>query len=263
MSIRNIGEKVKKMRMDKGLSQQDLANVLKISRVSISQIESNKRQLMINELIQLSQLFNISLDEFLNLSKSHKVQIVPEKEKTFKKQEMRISIPQKNINKFKQVLLYILNKIGSKPNIGETVIYKLLYFIDFNYYERYEEQLIGATYIKNHHGPTPIEFKKLIDQMIRNKEIVKVKDQYFQYPQTKYLPRVNPDLSILKANEIELINDVLYTLSDKNATQISEYSHEDVPWKYTKDNEIIDYEAVFYRTPEYSVREYSKESRDG
>jgi hypothetical protein len=73
---------------------------------------------------------------------------------------IRINIPQKNIGKFKEVLLYILNKIGSKPNIGETVIYKLLYFIDLNYYEKYEEQLIGATYIKNHHGPTLKEFKK-------------------------------------------------------------------------------------------------------
>jgi len=43
------------------------------------------------------------------------------------------------IEKFKEVLLYILGKVGSKPNIGQTVLYKLLYFIDFNYYEKYEE----------------------------------------------------------------------------------------------------------------------------
>lgn len=91
-----------------------------------------------------------------------------------KSPRIRINIPQKNIGKFKEVLLYILNKIGSKPNIGETVIYKLLYFIDFNYYEKYEEQLIGATYIKNHHGPTPKEFKKVINEMIKKGEIMKV-----------------------------------------------------------------------------------------
>jgi hypothetical protein len=77
----------------------------------------------------------------------------------------RISIPQKNLKKFEQVLLYILCKVGSKPNIGETVIYKLLYFIDFNFYEKYEEQLIGATYIKNQYGPTPKEFIKVVDTM--------------------------------------------------------------------------------------------------
>ena len=75
--------------------------------------------------------------------------------------QIRISDPQKNLEKFKEVFLYILNKVGSKPNIGETVIYKLLYFIDFNFYEKYEEQLIGAAYLKNRFGPTPVEFKKI------------------------------------------------------------------------------------------------------
>ncbi len=50
----------------------------------------------------------------------------------------------KTCGKFKEVLLYILGKVGSLPNVGETVIYKLLYFIDFDYFEMYEEQLIGS-----------------------------------------------------------------------------------------------------------------------
>jgi len=177
-----------------------------------------------------------------------------------KSPRIRINIPQKNIGKFKEVLLYILNKIGSKPNIGETIIYKLLYFIDFNYYEKYEEQLIGATYIKNHHGPTPKEFKKVINEMIKKGEIMKVENNYFQYPQTKYLPLRKPDLTKLKATEIEVIDDVLNKLGDMNASQISEYFHNDVPWLTTEYGEIIEYESVFYRTPQYSVREYIEEN---
>ena len=130
---------------------------------------------------------------------------------------MRISVPQKNLGKFKEVLLYILNKVGSKSNIGETVIYKLLYFIDFDFYEKYEEQLIGATYMKNKYGPTPVEFKKIVDKMSKDKEIEKVKSNFFAYPQTKYLPLRKPDLSKLKANEIEVIDDVLNKLSDMTA----------------------------------------------
>ena len=91
--------------------------------------------------------------------------------------------------------------------------------------------------------------------MIDKKEIIKVKDKYFQYPQTKYLPLKKPDLSKIKASEIKIIDEVLNKLSDKNAFQISEYSHNDVPWLYTKNNEVIEYEAVFYRTAPYSVRE--------
>ncbi|MBI5206933.1 MAG: SocA family protein, partial [Candidatus Firestonebacteria bacterium] len=156
------------------------------------------------------------------------------------------------------VLLYILNKVGSKPNIGESVINKLLYFIDFNFYEKYEEQLIGATYIKNHFGPTPKELIKIIEEM-EGKDLTKITNQYFKLAQKKYLPLREPDLSILKANEKEIIDEVLSRLSDMNAKQISEYSHEDVPWLTTAEGEIIDYESVFYRTPAYSVRKYDNE----
>jgi len=144
--------------------------------------------------------------------------------------------------------------VGSKPNIGETVLYKLLYFIDFDFYEKYEEQIIGATYLKNHYGPTPLEFKKIVEEMIRSREIIKVEDQYFEYPQTKYLPLREPDLNRLKANEVEMINDVLSRLSHMNASQISSYSHNDVPWLTADDQSIIEYESVFYRTDAYSVR---------
>jgi uncharacterized phage-associated protein len=173
---------------------------------------------------------------------------------------MRISVPQKNLQKFKEVLLYILNKVGAKENIGETVIYKLLYFIDFDFYEKYEEQLIGATYIKNKYGPTPVEFAKIVEKMIEGKEIEKVKSEYFNFPQTKYLPRRKPDLMNLKANEIEVIDDVLNRLSEMNGSQISAYSHNDLPWMTTADGETIDYESVFYRTPPYSVRAYAEEN---
>ena len=134
------------------------------------------------------------------------------------------------------------------------MIYKLLYFIDFDHYERYEEQLIGATYKKNKYGPTPIEFREVIDQMIEANEIVKIPDKYFNYPQTKYLPLRNSDLSQLSAREKDVIDHVLDRLSDMNAGQISEYSHNDVPWLTTDEGGIIPYEAVFYRTPAYSVR---------
>ena len=62
---------------------------------------------------------------------------------------LRVDVPLMNVVKFKEVLLYILSKIGAKPNVGQTVIYKLLYFIDFDFYELYEEQILGLRYIKN------------------------------------------------------------------------------------------------------------------
>jgi len=39
-----------------------------------------------------------------------------------------------------------------------------------------------------------------------------------------------------------------------NASQISNYSHNDVPWLTAEDQSIIEYESVFYRAGAYSVR---------
>jgi len=251
---KSLGNKIKQLRQQIGMSQEQFSELLKIGRVAVSQIENGSRKTTAEEITKIAKVFNISTDILLYAKKDIKVILEEAKEKTPKKEEIRINVPQKNLKKFKEVLLYILNKIGSKPNIGETVLYKILYFIDFDYYEKYEEQLIGATYQKNHYGPTPKEFIKIV-KMMEGKDLKKVKDDYFKYPRTKYLPKREPDLSSLNANEIQLIDNVLNKLSDMNASQISEYSHNDIPWLTTEDGEIIEYESVFYRTTPYSVRD--------
>lgn len=253
----SLGKRIKALREALRISQEELSQRLEMDRASISLIENDKRSLKADELVLLSKALNISIDELLNLKTSTEVVLEKAKSPKEKEPDLRISVPRKNLKKFKEVLLYILGKVGAKPNVGETVLYKLLYFIDFNYYEKYEEQLIGATYIKNHHGPTPIEFQSIVNEMIENKEIEVVKSKYFQHLQKKYLPHREPELSGFNANEIKVIDDVLQKLSSMNAATISEYSHQDVPWMVTPDRQKIDYESVFYRTPAYSVREYS------
>lgn len=258
-----LGNRIKHIRENLNLSQEQLASKININRVSLSQIENGQREVSAEELSKFSKIFNIPTDVLLNLKQEMVVVLEkPKKEPSKKKQEIRISVPQENIEKFKEVFLYILDKAGSKTNIGETVIYKLLYFMDFNFYEKFEEQLIGARYIKNHYGPTPVEFAKIVRQMESEKEVVKVEERYFQYPQTKYLPLRKPNIGIFSAHEKDVIDDVLEKLSDMNAAQISDYSHEDVPWLTTEEGKMIEYESVFYRTPAYSVRSYSDEESE-
>ncbi|MFA5072860.1 MAG: type II toxin-antitoxin system antitoxin SocA domain-containing protein [Nitrospirota bacterium] len=261
MSIyKKLGQRIKELREKAEMSQDALAQRMNLPRPAISQIEGGGRKIATDELLELSEVFHVSVNDLLNPGKEPEVHLRAEKMEKTAKLQLRISVPQKNLQKFREVLLYILNKVGAKENIGETVIYKILYFIDFDYYEKYEDQLIGATYIKNKFGPTPVEFVKIVEKMIKDEEIEKVKSEYFKLQQTKYLPRRKPNLMKLQASEIEIIDDVLNKLSDMNASQISAYSHDDVPWLTTKDGEIIDYESVFYRTPPYSVRAYAEEN---
>lgn len=62
--IFSLGEcmNLEKIRKLKNFSQQEVANVLKISQGSYCNYEKGKRQPDINTLIKLSDLFNVSLD---------------------------------------------------------------------------------------------------------------------------------------------------------------------------------------------------------
>ena len=231
---------------------------ISVSRPTYVQIEQDERDLTITEAEKLASIFGISFEDFRHGKNSAIIVEIKKNKAKLKteKQEMRINIPQKNLKKFKEVFLYVLAKVGNKSNIGESVLNKLFYFIDFDFYEKFEEQLVGATYIKNHYGPTPCELKKVVDEMEKNEEIEEIKSKYFKFDQKKYLPLRKPNLDILSAREIGLIDDVLNRLSDKSASEISDYSHEDIPFKVHKDGERIDYETVFYRDEKYSVRSY-------
>ena len=256
-----IGNFIQKIRIKNKLSQKYVATKLKLSRPTYIAIEKGQREVTIDEAKTLATILNLSLEQLINEEEStNNVKVIKSKDKKLNHSELRISIPQKNYDKFREILLYILAKIGAKPNVGETVLYKLLYFIDFDYYEKYEEQLIGATYIKNHFGPTPVEFKKLVEDMVKAGELELIKSKYFQHEQKKYLAIREPNLSkSLTAQELQHINEVLARLSDKNATELSEYSHQDVPWIATEEGKPIDYESVFYRTPKTSVRNYEED----
>ncbi len=234
-----MATKITQRRKVFGLSQEELARRLEVSRPTLIKIEKGERKLSSEEKQKLEAVF-ASLSDHT------------------REDDVRVSVPEQNLEKFKQVLLYVLEKVGAKPNVGMTVLYKLLYFIDFDFYEKHEEQLMGLTYIKNTHGPTPREFVSVVNEMKEKGELVEVRSKYFAHEQKKFLPSKEPDLSLLNGEELEVIRDVLRRYSDKSASTLSEMTHRDTPWKATADGEDIDYELAFYRPEEFSVRDYGE-----
>ena len=260
ISQKLIGQRIAELRKIRGLSQDELAQRIKISRSSLTQIELGNRNIDILELQQLALVLNFSLDDFMSVNFTATTPIVENNENL--KTEERISIPTLQINKFKNVLLYILERCAGKPNVGETVLYKLLYFSDFNYYELYEEHLTSAVYRKLPFGPVPQKLDSIIHQMIESKTLQKVKTVYHGFPQTRYLPLEKADLRLLKASETEIIDRVIEQMSDWSANAISNYSHKDMPWLASKDGSEINYELVFYREAPFSVRNYGDEMEE-
>lgn len=256
---KQIGQRITELRKRQGLSQQDLAKSVKMSRSSLAQIELGNRNVNILELKQLSLILKFSLDDFMSKNFSVSQDVEGKAEAKSEKTDERISVPTLQIKKFKNVLLYILERCAGKPNVGETVLYKLLYFSDFNYYELYEEHLTGAKYRRLPYGPVPQNVDIIIRQMIDKGMIKRIKTEYYDKVQTRYIPLAKADLTELIASEKEVIDKVIEQMSDWSATAISSYSHKDMPWLASKEGEEINYELAFYRDAPYSVRNYGDE----
>lgn len=259
LSQKQIGQRIAELRKIKGLSQEDLAKSVKVSRPSLAQIELGNRGVNVFELQRLSLVLGFSLDDFMSKSFSLNQDVEGKAEAKPKKTDERISVPTLQVSKFKNVLLYILERCAGKPNVGETVLYKLLYFSDFNYYELYEEHLTGAKYRKLPYGPVPQKLDTIIGQMMEKGMIQRIKTEYYDKMQTRYIPLVKANLTELKASEKDVIDKVIEQMSDWSASAISSYSHKDMPWLASKEGEEINYELAFYRDAPFSVRNYGDE----
>lgn len=160
--------------------------------------------------------------------------------------------------KFKQVLHYIISRTDSSrhQNVGKKVLYKLLYFNDFNYYERTEIKMTGEIYSKLEHGPAPRHFHDMIDELKKSGQVKETRVKYYEHEQIRFCSLQEPDLSLLSATEIQHIDDTLGRYASMNGSQIEATSHKDLPWIASEDKENLDYDLVFYRSADMSVRNY-------
>ena len=257
-----LGRRISSLRKLKGYSQADLARQLNISRSSLAQIELGNRSIDALELQGLSLALGFSLDEFM--SAGFMVNDLP---LSYAQQTKEVAVerdpaPKLKAGKLRNVLLYILGKCAGKPNVGEKVLSKLLYFSEFNYFELYEEHLIGASYRKLPYGPVPGGLTTMISDMIGAGLLKRIITEYHGLPQTRYLPLVKAELSELRASEKEVIDKVIEQMSDWSAAAITNYAHKDMPWLATREGGEINYELAFYRDIPYSVRSYDEQTEE-
>lgn len=174
---------------------------------------------------------------------------VPESE------EIQIRIEEERPAVFRQVILYVLDQVGHKPNVGEDLLRLLFYFIDFDYYEKFEENLMGETYIKDGYGPTSANLAQILRCLEEEGSVRKTERVNHNGSQKHYAAIGRTDTDFLRPRDVEHIEQALDRFSDMSVAELSEYSRNDIPWKSTRDGRPIPYETVFYRDDRYSVSE--------
>ncbi|MDR2415061.1 MAG: DUF4065 domain-containing protein [Candidatus Peribacteria bacterium] len=220
MPKKALAERIKSLRQKFNLSQADLATLLGMSRITYAQSEQGDRDFRHTELVTLANAFEMSIEELVREPLPAPLQ--------------KNDVTPDPFYKFKQAFLYLLSKCAQKPNVGKTVLNKLLYFADFNHYEKYRESITGINYVKMPRGPVPEIIESVIAQMEKEHQIQQVEVPYFQYTQQKIIPLIDADVGVFNGKELAELNYVIRTYGDRNADKLSEWSHGDKPWKTTE-----------------------------
>ncbi len=149
----------------------------------------------------------------------------------------------------------LIQKILSRLDGGVAdlwKIYKLMYFIDFEYYKTYKKSISGCKYYNWQYGPLPYNttqyaIENMIERGEENGLWGKVGPANVQI---NYSNLLNSNFS----TEEELVFDsILNKYGRLSGAELVAISHEDMPWKMTKKGEEIDYDYVMWRDSEETV----------
>lgn len=220
----SITEKVTKLREQSGLTQEEVANKLGISRQRWILVEKGERDLSTEELETLAALFGIDVADFFE------------------------EIP--NIEKFKQMYFACLKRAANDHgNVPKTKLAKLLYLADFtNFYEELEP-MSGVKYRRLEYGPVADIFFSITDDLLVSGKIdVQILDRGAQMISLK-TRETKEDL--LSDREIKKIEKICELWRDKPTQEIVNFTHEQKPWKMCRDGEYIPYSLIIQEDPEH------------
>lgn len=158
-----------------------------------------------------------------------------------------------NRKKYQNAILYLCQKLGGEVR-GKKKLAKLLYFADFDLYEKRQQSLTGDVYKAFPMGPLPSGLEGVTSEMMKKKliaiENIKERDDY--NATEIYRCIAEPDLSVFDEEEKKMLNRVVTKYGHLNGKQLEELSHAEAPFIGTELRKEIPYELAFYRGTDFS-----------
>ncbi|MDP3025843.1 MAG: Panacea domain-containing protein [candidate division Zixibacteria bacterium] len=168
-----------------------------------------------------------------------------------------------NINKkkFYNAILFFADRTGN-IYFGETKLMKLLYFLDFNFFEKHGKSITGDQYVRWPHGPVPSQGKIVLKEMEKGGYINIKIAVVGRYKQKRIEQLRKFDHTVFNKDELEELTNVAETWKNATSSQIEEAAHDEVPWLCTRHCRYIDYRFALYRHAPLPTLEDRKESTE-
>jgi len=152
-----------------------------------------------------------------------------------------------NEKKYKNAVLFFAKKVQN-GTLGKLKMMKLLYFLDFDFFEKYGKSVTGDNYLRFENGPVPQMAEKILKEM-NGKEIKitnkKVANGYNDQQHIEALKEF--DMNVFAKEELIMLEEVADKWEKFSGSEMKTATHGEAPWIATKPNEIIDYNLAYYR----------------
>lgn len=151
-------------------------------------------------------------------------------------------------DKYRELILFLAEKMSG---VGKLKLNKLLYYIDFDHFEKHEKSVTGEEYVRWEKGPVPSHLKAIVKKMEEYGDIQTytqkmsgdLRDKRCLRPLRPHNPNV------FTVQELETICEVLEKWRYHSGTEMMHATHGDPPYLATAKDQVIDYNLVFYRQP--------------
>ena len=216
-------ENLKKFRVEKKLSQEQIAQAIGVSRPTYTAIEVGKQELSLDEAKKLATLFGIGVDELL-------------------------SGDTPNFEKYKHMILtYLRMNLSAGGKVPKTKLAKLLYLADFAWFYDNLESMSGMQYRRLTFGPVPDAFFRAIDELeALGKITVEHKNtegkEMFLISESE--SNKNEKIQSLSVKENALMKKIAKKWKDKKTSEIVNFTHNQLPYFLCRENELIPYELI-------------------
>lgn len=222
-----IANRIKDLRIVRGLTQEEAADAINVSRPTYVLIENGRRELTLSELNKLASAFNISVGELLY-------------------DVAQIQTNDFGFAKYKEMILNSI-KYGadSDGKITKTKLAKLVYLADFAWFYENLESMSGLQYRRIPQGPVPDAYFRAIEELYADESIsIECKGKAFLVESLEA-----PTAEELSRSELDLIKKISTAWRGKKTEAIVDFTHNQLPWKICRPGEIIPYELITQEDP--------------
>ena len=222
---------LRRARAKRGLTQDEVARAIGVSRPTYVNIEAGKKELTVSQVEELDRRFGISFNEIIGIVEDDVQETIDE------------------IEKYKQIVMNAIKYGGDTRDgkITKTKLAKLVYLVDFLWFYEHTESMSGMVYRKLPRGPVADKYFRVLDELEEDGLILR--ETHGRATMFSLIEERAP-VSRLQDTEVDMIRRVGEGWKDRSTDDIVDFSHQQVPWKICFDGEEIPYGYIFQEEPE-------------